>query len=51
MEMTGTRFKATYQGVVIGWYDTMELADSAIDRAERLEREARDAEDIDPLER
>lgn len=46
-----TRVKATYQGVVIGWYNTTADAEAAIERAERIEMAARDAEDVAPWDR
>ena len=32
------RFRATYQGVVIGWYDTAIEAQRAVDKARRAEQ-------------
>ena len=36
------RFKATYQGEVLGWYDTL---DEAIDAIEQAARDKQDAEE------
>jgi hypothetical protein len=41
--MQGPRFKATYRGQVIGWYDTADEAQAAIDKREEADARA-DAE-------